>query len=73
MLWQKWFRAQRLGRINLKNIEIVLWDEFDLGGDMKLEMGHISALSRKSPQDKVGKKRLLPLKARLAPGKKGTN
>ena len=58
MLWRKWFRAQRLGRINLKKIEIVLWDEFDLEEDTKLKMEYLSALSRKSPQDKAAKKKL---------------
>jgi hypothetical protein len=51
--------SQRRGRItnggiNLKKIEIVLWDEFDLEADMKLEMGHISVLTRHHPEILIG-------------------
>lgn len=55
MFWRKWFRTQRLRRINLKKIKIVLWDEFDLEEDMKRKMGYLAALSRKPSQDKAAK------------------
>jgi hypothetical protein len=56
MFWRKWFRTQRLRRINLKEIRIVLWDEFGPEEeDMKPTMGYLSALSRKPPPDKAAK------------------
>jgi hypothetical protein len=45
-----------LRRINLKEIRIVLWDEFGPEEeDMKPKMGYLSALSRKPPPDKAAK------------------
>lgn len=55
----------------MKKIEIVLWDEFDIEVDMKLEMGHISVLTRQSPQDKTTCSKIL--NARKIPFCNGLN
>jgi hypothetical protein len=56
MFWRKWFRTQRMGRINLKEVRIVLWDEVGPEAEnMKPEMGYLAALSRKPPLDKAAK------------------
>jgi len=70
MFWRKWFRTQRLRRIDLKKIKIVLWDEFDLEEGMKPKMGYLSALSRKPPPDEAAKKNVTP-KGLVSPGEKG--
>jgi hypothetical protein len=72
MFWQKWFRTQRMERIDLKQSKIVLWDEFDLAEGMKPKMGYLYALSRKPPPDKAAKKTIVTPKGLVSPGKKGT-
>jgi hypothetical protein len=56
MFWRNWFRTQRIGRIDLKKIQIVLWDEFDLEEGLKPNIGYLSASSRKSLPEKAAKK-----------------
>ena len=71
MFWRKWSRTLRMGRIDLKKVQIVLWDEFDLEEGVKPNMGYLSALSRKPFPDKAAKKIATP-NGLVNPGKKGT-
>jgi hypothetical protein len=71
MFWRKWFPTQRMGRIDLKKMQIVLWDEFDLEEGVKPNIGYLSASSRKSHPDQASEKIVTP-NGLVSPGKKGT-